>query len=295
MDVRKRIRKGLLGACVALSMLPLAAVGALDSDKSASVSKSTSTRAATAARPPAPPALRTPAEVYVVGGLAGQPGYVHYFVITGPDGEPETQIGIELEDGRVAWSFPEAGVFIAPFLAAGSFTIGPNRYEIEHLYGLRPFRDEASMRAFARELASRMGPYLAEKTPYCDENGNADRFCLSCLGFVLRVLYPGSHVRGFPALPADFKAARRTVYSTEDLLLYLTGIPVDGTRATRGKRIDALSIPDALREELTRISTGIEQLVPAVANAKPKRTVPAKSRTAARPLDAPRRTAGRGS
>ena len=255
------------------------------------VSKTTPKRPPVVTRPQQT-ALRSPAEVAVVTGLAGQAGYVHYFVITGPDGEPETQVGIELEDGRIAWSFPEAGVFIAPFLPAGSFTIGSIRYDIEHLYGLRPFRDNVSMRTLARELGGRIAPYLDENTPYCDESGNADRFCLSCLGFVLRVLYPGA-TRSYPALPADFKAARRTVYSTEDLLLYLTGVPIDASRALRARRIEALAVPAPLREELARISAGMEDVAPAVAASKPKRATTPTARAAAQPTEPARRATGR--
>jgi hypothetical protein len=270
---------------------PLPAFSAVDGRNVWLVAKSSVKRPATATRSPAQTGLRSPAEVAVVTGLAGEAGYIHYFVITGPDGEPETQVGIELEDGRIAWSFPEAGVFVAPFLAAGSVTIGNSRYEIEYLYGLRPFRDAASMRALAAELPARVAPYIEGQTPYCDETGNADRFCVSCLGFVLRVLYPGN-AHGLPVLPADFRSTRKAVYSTEDLLLYLTGIPVDAPRAARVRRIEALAVPEPLREELTRISAGIEQFAP-VAASKPRRTTPPKARAAVQPADAPRRAAGR--
>src|SRR5688572_30075416 len=61
-------------------------------------------------------ALRTVAPVVTAPRTApGQSGYIHYFVITGPDGEPETQVGIELPGDRIAWSFPEMGVSISPF------------------------------------------------------------------------------------------------------------------------------------------------------------------------------------
>ena len=290
--VSKRIRSRFVAGCIATLVLPATALGALETGNFVPVTKTAAKRPATATRPAAPTQLRSAAEVSVVTGLAGEAGYVHYFVITGPDGEPETQVGIELEDGRIVWSFPEAGVFLAPFLAAGSFTIGNIRYEVEHLYGLRPLRDNASMRTLARELPARIAPYVEERTPYCDENGSADRFCLSCLGFVLRVLYPGN-TRSYPTLPPDFRAARKAVYSTEDLLLYLTGVPVDATRATRARRIEALAVPEPLREELMRISAGLEQIAPAVAATKPKRTTPPKARAAAQPVDTPRRAAGR--
>lgn len=287
-----RITSWFVAGCFSTSMLPGTAFGAVDADTFWPVSKSTPKRVGGVTRSAASTPLRSAAEVVVVSGLAGEPGYVHYFVITGPDGEPETQVGLELEDGRIAWSFPEGGVFIAPFIVAGTVTAGNTRYDIEHLYGLRPFRDNASMRKLARELSARIAPYIEDQTPYCDESGNADRFCLSCLGFVLRVLYPGN-TRSFPALPPDFRAARKAVYSTEDFLLYLTGIPVDATHAARTRRIEALAVPESLRDELTRISTGVEQIAPAVAASKPRRGASPKARAAAQPKDAGSRAMGR--
>jgi hypothetical protein len=292
-EVSKHIRSGLLAAAIAALMTPATALSALDSrDFVVPIVKSSAKRSPALTRPATPTPLRKPADVVVVTGPAGEAGYVHYFVITGPDGEPETQVGIELEDGRIVWSFPEAGVFVAPFLAAGSFTIGQNRYDIEHLYGLRPFRTAAAMSTLARELATRIAPFVADKTPYCDESGSADYFCVSCLGFVLRVLYP-ANTGIYPALPADFRSARKGMYSTEDLLLYLTGIPVDATRAARARRIEALGVPESLREELTRISSGLEPVAPRVAAAKPRRATQPKARAAVHPVETSRRAPGR--
>src|SRR5262249_24661274 len=45
----------------------------------------------------------------------GQAGYVHFFLLETPEGEGEIQIGIELADGQIAWSFPEIGVGVVPF------------------------------------------------------------------------------------------------------------------------------------------------------------------------------------
>jgi hypothetical protein len=213
-------------------------------------------------------------------------------VITGPDGEPETQVGIELQDGRIAWSFPEAGVVIAPFIASGTFTAGANVYTVEHLYGIRPFREGPSLRMLRRNLATRIRPYVEENTPYCDESGNSDHFCLSCLGFVLRVLYPGPD-RSFPALPPDFKGVQKSKYSTEDLLLYLAGIPVDASRPVRARRIQALAVPDAMREELARISASLGEFRVAT-RSKTRRTPSARTRAATQPI-VPRQTTGRGS
>ena len=260
--VSKRIRSRFVAGCIATLVLPATALGALETGNFVPVTKTAAKRPATATRPAAPTQLRSAAEVSVVTGLAGEAGYVHYFVITGPDGEPETQLGIELEDGRMVWSFPEAGVFLAPFLAAGSFTIGNIRYEVEHLYGLRPLRDNASMRTLARELPTRIAPYVEERTPYCDENGSADRFCLSCLGFVLRVSTRAIHGATQPCLPTSDCAQGRLLYRGPAALPH--GCSCRRDTATRARRIEALAVPEPLREELMRISAGIEQIAPTV-------------------------------
>src|SRR5688572_19803258 len=44
--------------------------------------------------------------ITTTGTASGNAGFIHYFVITGPDGEPESQVGIEMPDSRIAWSFP---------------------------------------------------------------------------------------------------------------------------------------------------------------------------------------------
>ena len=215
----------------------------------------------------------------VQGSGSGQAGYVHYFVITHPDGERESQVGIELAGDLIAWSFPGLGVVVSPFMSTGSISANGVSMDVEHLYGIRPFRTEEAMRVLRRDVAERVRMWVEEKTPYCDEELPSHAQCLSCLGFALRVLYP-SPTRAFPTLPADFKSARRDVYTTEDLLLYLTGVPVDGPRAARLKRIEGLNVPEGMREQLVR-----------VANIEPERpTVVAKPRVPARSVtQAPRR------
>lgn len=215
----------------------------------------------------------------VHGSAPGQAGYVHYFVITHPDGELESQVGIELPGDLVAWSFPGLGVVVSPFMQSGSISANGVTLEVEHLYGIRPFRTEEAMRVLRRDLAERVRMWVEEKTPYCDEERPSHAQCLSCLGFVLRVLYP-SPTRAFPALPADFKSARRDVYTTEDLLLYLTGVPVDAPRSVRLKRIEGLAVPENMREQLVR-----------VANLEPEKpTAVARPRTPARSVvQAPKR------
>jgi hypothetical protein len=227
--------------------------------------------------------------VTVTGSAPGQAGYVHYFVITGPDGEPESQVGIELQGDLIAWSFPQIGVVVSPFMRRGSMTTpSGNAYEIEHLYGIRPFPDDRSMRVLQQALSSRVKEWLDAKTPYCDEETPSNEMCVSCLGFALRVLYPGAGPV-LPSLPADFKSARRNAYSTEDLLLYLTGVAVDAPTQSRLKRIAALTVPEAMREELVRISGEVDA-IRAAAAAKP----PVKSATE-RPVsvDLPKRVLSR--
>jgi hypothetical protein len=213
---------------------------------------------------------RATAPVVTVSGTApSQAGYVHYFVITGPDGEPESQVGIELPGDQIAWSFPGIGVVVSPFIQRGSMTAtSGNAYEVEHLYGIRPFPDDRSMRVLQQALSSRVKWWLDEKTPYCDEEAPSNQMCVSCLGFALRVLYPGAGPI-LPGLPADFKSARRNNYSTEDLLLYLTGIPVDAPTQSRLKRIAALDVPEAMREELVRISGEVDAIHAAAAAKAP--------------------------
>src|SRR5687767_8879002 len=162
-------------------------------------SQAVSKRPVSAPRAVTTPAARTPQPVVTVSGTGpGQAGYIHYFVITGPDGEPESQVGIEMPNDRIAWSFPEMGVVVAPFMRSGQITANGKSFEVEHRYGIRPVGDEQSLRALQRELVNRVAWWVNEKTPYCDEELPPNRLCVSCLGFVLRVLYPGSS----PALPA---------------------------------------------------------------------------------------------
>ena len=223
----------------------------------------------------------------------GQSGYVHYFVITGPEGEPETQVGIELPGDRIAWSFPELGVSLLPFISAGQITANGKSYNVEHLYGIRPFPDKESMAKLRRELDRRVGRLLENKTPYCDEATPSTELCVSCLGFVLRVLYPGSAPAQF-AFPADFKGVRSDVYTTEDLLMYLAGVSIDRARAARLKRVESLKVPLSMREELVRIATEVVPEATTTATREAPRHTWAKQRLAARAVvPAPRRAVSR--
>ena len=203
---------------------------------------------------PAPAAAAPRGDVPVVAVQStapGQAGYVHYFVVTGPDGVAINHVAIELPGDLIAHSFPDDGVSIAPFIKQGAMTTSAGTvYQVEHLYGLKPFADDG-MRALQRDLDARVQPWVEARTPYCDELTPSAEQCVSCLSFAMSVLYPNG-------LPRDFKGAQKGLYTTDDLLLYLAGVPPDATREARARRIAALGVPDALREELARISAEVE-------------------------------------
>ena len=188
----------------------------------------------------------------------GQSGYVHYFVIASPDGFEETQIGLELSDGRIAWSFPELGVVVSPFIRSGEIEVNGRIYAVQHQYGIRPFPDDQAMRALQRDLMRRVAFWIEDGTPYCSSPANSPRLCLSCLGFVLRVLFPG-RTPAYPSVPRDFgRGGPDGHYSTDDLLLYLTGLENLPTRAARLKRVERLALPQSLRQDLVQIVEAIE-------------------------------------
>ena len=179
----------------------------------------------------------------------GQDGYVHYFLMRMPDETLEVQVGIELPDQQIAWSFPALGVAVSPFIEAGVVSAGGKDYEVWHLYGIRPFPDDAAMATLQKALPARIRPWVEGKTPYCENDGPRST-CMSCLGFVLRVLFPGRN-GAYPNLPRDFwRAGTASRYTTRDLLLYLTGMLDLPTREARLQRIAKLALPDDLREDL---------------------------------------------
>ena len=183
---------------------------------------------------------------------AEHPGYVHYFLLELPDDSLEIQVGIELPDRKIAWSFPGLGVAVSPFVEAGIVQAGGKNYNVWHLYGMRPFPDDAAMRALRKDLSSRVSRWIDAETPYCENDGPRSQ-CMSCLGFVLRVLFPGRH-SDFPDMPRDFwRTGYAGAYSTHDLLLYLTGMLDLPTRESRLQRISELTLPDALRDDLSEL------------------------------------------
>jgi len=189
------------------------------------------------------------------GAAPGQAGYVHYFLIRKSDGTSEMQVGLELADQTIAWSFPGLGVVVSPFIESGTLSAKGKTYEVQHLFGIRAFPDDAAQAQLARDMPARIAPWIDDGVQHCDLDPPRRTMCVSCLGFVLRVLFPGDFpVR--PALPAELMRTRAGErYTTEDLLLYLSGLHRVATREARLDRINELMVPTSLREELIRVVT----------------------------------------
>ena len=208
---------------------------------------------------------------------ADQAGYVHYWLITAPDGEQETQVGIELPDQRIAWSFPGMGVHVTPFIAEGAVNANGRVFQVRHLYGLRPFTSDTMMRSLRGSLMRRVTPLVRQQVPYCELNGVTPGLCMSCMGFVAQVLFPG-RTPDYANFPRNFTRIDGEHYhTTEDLLLYLTGLNTPATDAARQRRLDAIGGPPALQEELRRLTAKLAESSPVLAVAKS----PVKRRAAA--------------
>lgn len=237
------------------------------------------------AKPRAVPARSPAAEVVkalpvVTATGIGQTGYVHYWVITAPDGEEEIQVGMELSGGRIAWAFPELGVQVVPFIADGEVDARGQRFRVQHLYGIRPFADEAAMRAFREQVEHRVAYWVDNETAYCYSGTREREICLSCMGLVMHLLFPGK-TPAHPAVPQDFpRVGGGLQYSTEDLLLYLTRLHLLPGDAARRQRITTLGGPPALQEELIRLSAQLaDERTPVADAVKP----PLKRRISVRP------------
>lgn len=209
------------------------------------------------------------APVVVTSTGAGQAGYVHYWLITAPNGDQEMQVGIELPDQRIVWSFPGVGVTVAPFIVDGEYEAKGRRFTVQHQYGLRPYRNDAAVTRLQANLQRRVQPWLAGAVPYCELNGVTREVCVSCFGFAAQILYPGKS-RMYPDFPQDFPRLNGEGYhTTEDLLVYLAGLHALPTAVTRQTRVDFLGGPPALREELIRLSAQVPDGRLAVASAGP--------------------------
>ncbi len=268
-----------------LSLVPALLPAHAATDVKAKPSVAAKKKPATTAKKsrPAQPAPVPPAVVTATG--KGQAGYVHYWLIIAPDGEQEIQVGIELPDQRIAWSFPGLGVHTAAFVAEGEVDVRGRPFKAQHLYGLRPFAGEAAMRTLRGNLMRRVTPLVRQRVPYCELNGVTAELCMSCMGFVSQILFPG-RTPEYANFPRNFpRIAGEDYHTTEDLLLYLTGLHALSGDAARKRRMAAIGGPPALQEELARLAP---QLGPApaatVANAKTsvKRPVRAAPKTAIR-------------
>lgn len=208
------------------------------------------------------------AAVVTAPGL-NQAGYVHYWLITAPDGEQEMQVGIELPDQRIAWSFPGLGVHLSPFITEGEVDANGKVFRAKHLYGLRPFANDSTMRSLRSNLMRRVTPLVRNRVPYCELNGVTAGLCMSCMGFVSQVLFPGktpeyaNFPRNFPRVDGEY------YHTTEDLLLYLTGLNALTSDAARKRRLDTIGGPPVLQEELVRLTAKLAESPVAVAAAKP--------------------------
>jgi hypothetical protein len=235
--------------------------------------------------PPAPqrPVARSSVPVSIVTTAApGQTGYVHFFLLRDANDETETQIGIELDNQSIAWSFPQTGVVITPFVKSGPVEANGKQYEVEHLYGIRPFPDERSMRALRAGLPGRIAPYIDDQVPYCYVRAPGDPLCLSCLDFVVRVLFPG-HFPVAPAVPRDFERTSLTAYTTDDLLLYFLGLHGLPNQAARLRRIDRLALPSALRDDVLQLVEAIGNDTTAATDAGSTQSAAPKGRRSAQP------------
>ncbi len=207
--------------------------------------------------------LKSPPVTAVTSSGRGQAGYVHYFLITHHDESLEYQVGIELEDDRIAWSFPNAGVIVSDFVKNGTIHANGKDFKIEHLHGVRPFADDAQMRALQKALPQRVAQWVDNETPYCFYRARGQPFCLSCGDFAVRILYPGAHPL-VPALPQDFLHASGSAPTTNDLLLYLVGVNNLPGKPAQLARLAALDLPAKMRADIISM---IEDGEPNAANA----------------------------
>lgn len=239
-----------------LAVLAAVALTAAPIDASAGIGSRPPFPAAKPLPPGARPAAAAPASrgekplLTATSSGAGQAGYVHYFIIELPDESLEIQVGIELADRRIAWSFPGLGVTVSPFMAEGVVSAQGQDYGVWHLYGIRPFADDEAMAALARSLTPRVEAWARAGIPYCLSDAGRGN-CMSCLGFVLRVLYP-PRAGDYPSLPRALARAGSTStgYSPNDLLLHLTGMLDLATREARLQRLSRLTLPEDLRDDL---------------------------------------------
>ena len=80
----------------------------------------------------------------------------------------------------------------------------------------------------------------------------------------------------------DHERAQKTIYNTDDLLLYLAGLHGLRDREARLKRIDELALPQDVREDVVRLVNTID--IPGAGNtAATTAKSPARGRRLAKP------------
>jgi len=142
-------------------------------------------------------------------------------------------------------------------------------FRVQHLYGLRPFANDTTMRTLRSKLMQRVTPLVRNRVPYCELNGVTPGLCMSCMGFVSQLLFPG-RTPEYANFPRNFpRVAGEEYHTTEDLLLYLTGLHALSTDAARQRRLASISGPPALQEERNRLTAKLAESPVAVAAAKP--------------------------
>ena len=158
----------------------------------------------------------------------------------------EEQVGIEMEDQRIAWSFPGTGVTVSEFIKDGELRVGGATYRIEHLYGLRPLRAERDMQVLRSDLARRVAFWVDDETPYCVFRQPGMPFCLNCGDFVARILFPGLNPQ-VTALPEAFTRTLGNMPTTDDLLIYMLGLHELPDAESRLRQLSRLNLPESLR------------------------------------------------
>ena len=209
-------------------------------------------------------AERASGPLAVTGVGRGQAGYVHYFVITHPDGTLEDHVGIEMEDQRIAWSFPGAGILVSPFVKQGVIEAGGSLYRVEHLHGVRPFRTAREMQTLRQDLVRRVAIWVDSQTPYCVFREPGQPFCLSCGDFVLRLLFPSSNLIS-ASFPRDFLRNTGVTPTTDDLLTYMLGLHLLPDYRTRMTRLATLDLPASLHQDVANMLRAQRDTAPNIA------------------------------
>ena len=205
---------------------------------------------------------------------ANQAGYVHFWEMTLANGELETQVGMALQDQRIVWSLPGLGVRVTPFMANGVLALEGQRFQLRYRYGLAPLLSPQALEVFRQSLLRRVAVIVGRRIPYCPLNGERPGVCMSCMALVSQLLFPGQRL-DYPLFPPQFpRVAGESYYTTEDLLLYLSGFDRLPSTA-RDAQLAQLQASPALREDLLRLTERYAEVLPLAA---PPTAVPTQAR-----------------